>query len=103
LVDNEVMMDDDLEPPPVPLCSKALVATLKRRLHDAIETGKAGDAKIFVDIIERLAKMDWLDDLTPQERFEANQAQTARALADVDLRLARFLQEQQEQELKANK
>jgi hypothetical protein len=97
------MIDDAYEPPPVPLCSKALVDTLKLRLQEAIETGKAGDAKIFVDIIERLARMDWLDDLTPQQRFEASRAETARALADVDVRLARFLKEQQEQELKANK
>lgn len=99
------MTHDPIEPIPVPLCSKALVATLKRRLHDAIETGKPSEAKLFVDIIERLAKMAWLDDLTPQDRFEANRLATARTLAQVDLRLACFLKEQtqqQGQDLKAD-
>jgi hypothetical protein len=91
------MTDDLFEPLAVPLCSKVLVATLKRRLHEAIETGKPGDARIFVDIIDRLAKMAWLDDLTHQERFEANRLATAHALADVDFRLAHFLKEREEQ------
>lgn len=99
------MTDDPFDLLSVPLSSKALVATLKRRLHEAIETGKPSDAKVFVDIIERLAKMAWLDELTNQERFEASQLATARALADVDMRLAHFLKEQgeqQEQILKAD-
>lgn len=89
------MINDDLEPPPVPLSSNALVATLKRRLQEAIETGKASDAKIFVDIIERLAKMAWLDDLNPQERFVADKAQSALAIADVDRQLSQYLKERQ--------
>jgi hypothetical protein len=92
------MTDANFEPPPVPLNSKVLVATLKRRLIDAIETGKASDAKTYVDIIERLAKMAWLDDATPSERAEANRAKRAKVMADVDIRLARFLKAQQEVE-----
>ena len=89
------MTDEFFEPPPIPLNSKALVATLKRRLHEAIETGKPQDAKIFVDIIERLAKMAWLDDTTPEERAAAARARQAVIMADVDMRLARFLQQKQ--------
>jgi hypothetical protein len=92
------MTDPHFEPPPIPLNSKALVATLKRRLVEAIEGGKASEAKIYVDIVERLAKMAWLDDVTPSERAEANRAKRAKVMADVDIRLARFLKAQQEVE-----
>jgi hypothetical protein len=90
------MNNDILEPPPVPENSKALIAILKRRLHEAIETGKASDAKIFVDIIERLAKMAWLDDLTPRQRYDAELISSARAIAKVDAELMEFLKAQQE-------
>jgi hypothetical protein len=89
------MTDDIFEPPPVPLCSRALVATLKRRLHEAIGTGKASDAKIFVDIIERLAKMAWLDDLSPRQRHDLELAKSARAIAAVDAQLLGFLADQE--------
>lgn len=90
------MTQDHFEPPPIPLCSQALVATVKRRLQEAVESGKASDAKILVDIIERLAKMAWLDDLSPQERFVADHARSTQAIAAVDRHLAQFLKEQQE-------
>jgi hypothetical protein len=89
------MTQDTFEPPPIPLCSKALVVTLKRRLHEAVEAGKASDAKIFVDIIERIARMAWLDDLSPQQRLEADNARSAQAIAIADLSLANYLKEQQ--------
>jgi hypothetical protein len=92
------MIDANFEPPPVPLNSRNLVATLKRRLMEAIETGKASDAKTYLDIIERLAKMAWLDDATPSERAETIRAKRAKVMADVDIRLARFLKAQQEVE-----
>jgi hypothetical protein len=92
--DNLPMSDDVFEPPPVPLNSRALVAVLKHRLLEAIETGKASDAKTFVDIIERLAKMAWLDDATPDERHKADRAKRAQMLADIDVRLAAFLAQQ---------
>lgn len=90
------MSKDIFEPPEIPVNSRALVATLKRRLLVAIETGRASDAKIFVDIIERLARMAWLDDATPQERRDVQQIRRSRVMADVDIRLARFLKSQQE-------
>jgi SOS response regulatory protein OraA/RecX len=38
------------------------------RLTQATIDGKAAEAKTYLDIIDRLAKMAWLDDLGPQER-----------------------------------
>lgn len=90
------MTNPDFEPPPMPLNSKVLVATLKRRLIEAIETGKASDAKTYIDVIERLARMAWLDDASPAQRMEANRAKRAKVMADVDIRLARFLAAEQE-------
>jgi SOS response regulatory protein OraA/RecX len=90
------MYDDPFEPAPVPLNSRALVNTLKRRLLEAIETGKASDAKIFLDVIERLAKMDWLDDRTPQERFRQDRAERERAFIEVDKKLAAVVKKQNE-------
>jgi hypothetical protein len=97
------MTSTDFEPPEVPLNSRALVRTLKRRLLEAIETGKAADAKTYVDIIERLAKMAWLDDATPQERNAADQARNTKIMADVDIRLARFLKSKREEDAQAKK
>ena len=92
------MTREIFEPPEVPLNSRALVAILKRRLHEAIETGKASDAKIFVDIIERLAKMAWLDDTPTAEKEEAERLRKARVMADVNIRIAQLLKEQDVQE-----
>ena len=92
------MTREIFEPPEVPLNSRALVAILKRRLHEAIETGKASDAKIFVDIIERLAKMAWLDDTPSAEKEEAERLRKARVMADVETRIAQLLKEQDAQE-----
>jgi hypothetical protein len=89
------MTDDIFEPPAIPLCSKTLVATLKRRLREAIDTGKASEAKLFLDIIDRLAKMDWLDDASPQERMDAENAKTASKIAYVDGLIAHYLTEQE--------
>ena len=96
------MSDHSFEPPPIPLNSKILVATLKRRLQEAIETGKASDAKVFLDTYERLAKMDWLDEISPQDRRKINAVKRQRLMADVDQRLARYLSAQRA-EMKANK
>jgi hypothetical protein len=85
------MKVDDFEPPPVPINSRALVGILKRRLTEAIEAGKANDAKIFVDIIERLSRMRWLDDATPAQRAQEEAHERAVVMADVDIRLARYL------------
>jgi SOS response regulatory protein OraA/RecX len=68
------MQSDDLQPPPVPPCSTELVATLKLRLYEAIASGKPADAKTLLDIIERLAKLQWLDDLDTTARMAANKA-----------------------------
>jgi hypothetical protein len=88
------MTDEFFEPPPVPLCSKTLVATLKQRLYEAINDGKASEAKTFLDIIERLAKMAWLDELSAEERDEALNEQAARKIAHVDTLMAQYLNEQ---------
>jgi hypothetical protein len=92
------MTDPYFEPPPVPVNSRVLVSTLKRRLIEAIETGKPSDAKTYVDIIDRLARMAWLDDASPAERMEANRVKRAKVMADVDIRLARFLAAERESE-----
>jgi hypothetical protein len=81
------MENYDFDPLPVPPCSQHLVTTLKRRLVEAIETGKASDAKTFLDIIERLAQMDWLDTTTPQERCEQQQLADEQTLREIDERI----------------
>ncbi len=65
---TNVMTDADFQPTKVPVCSQALVTRLKQRLAEAIESGKAVDAKAYLDIIERLAKLHWLDDETLEQR-----------------------------------
>jgi hypothetical protein len=85
------MTSDDFEPLPVPLCSADLVAILKLRLHEAITDGKASDAKTFLDIIERLARLNWLDDMGPAERHAAFSAQRAQDAHDLHQRLFDFV------------
>ena len=68
-----------------------MVATLKRRFHEALESGKASDAKAYLDIIDRLAKMAWLDDTTPRERLRAKYVRRRRIMAEVDRRLAQYV------------
>ncbi len=92
------MSDDHFEPDLIPINSQVLVATLKRRLQEAIDTGKASDAKAFVDIIDRLANMAWLDETTSEEKLKLDSAQRQRVMADVDVRLARYLSVQSEEE-----
>jgi hypothetical protein len=77
----------------VPDNSKALVAILKTRLFEAVELGKASDAKTFLDVIERLAKMSWLDETTPQERLTSDHTRHINELIDLDQAAARFFAE----------
>lgn len=102
LVHTLCMTQHIFEPVTVPLNSQALVATLKCRLTEAVETGKASEARIFVDIIDRLAKMAWLDDITPAERLEVQRANQAYVMADVDRRLIQLLKAQLEDEAASN-
>ncbi|MEN9873878.1 MAG: hypothetical protein RL186_775 [Pseudomonadota bacterium] len=92
------MVEPPFEPIPVPLSSKALVDTLKRRLIEADETGRATYAKTFLDVIERLAKMDWLDELTPAERFARDREHRTRILADLDARLVKLVENKDQAE-----
>jgi hypothetical protein len=66
---------DDFKPPAVPLCSQGLVSMLKLRLTMAIVDAKPSDAKTYLDIIDRLSKMAWLDDMTPKERAQQTRAE----------------------------
>jgi hypothetical protein len=85
------MTFDDFEPPMVPLCSQALVRTLKTRLIETIETGKATEAKAFLDIIDRLARMNWLDEATDEERFERDQRETEAIRREIDAKILALL------------
>ena len=81
-------------PPPIPPSSRALVDTLKRRLTQAVDAGHPRDARIYLGIIERLARMHWLDDTLLVEAQEAERVRTTQAMADVKRRMARHLTEQ---------
>lgn len=85
------MQDDHFQPPPVPLCSKALVAVLKARIYEAIVHGKASDAKLFLDIIDRLARLNWLDEMEPAARAAQNLAEDAQDRADLHAKLYAFV------------
>lgn len=91
---NDTMQDDDFEPQPVPLCSKALVSVLKVRLYHAILNGKASDAKTFLDIIDRLARLNWLDELDVRERQALNTRQSAQEAEELHAKLYAYVLDQ---------
>jgi SOS response regulatory protein OraA/RecX len=87
------MTDFEYQPPLVPTSSKDLVVKLKERLTEAVESGKAGEAKIFLDVIERLAKLNWLDDLSPQERGMQQHIESEETLRRIDAKILAMLVE----------
>jgi SOS response regulatory protein OraA/RecX len=87
------MTDFEYQPPLVPASSNDLVVKLKERLIEAVESGKAGDAKIFLDVIDRLAKMNWLDDLSPQERGMQQCLESEETLRRIDAKILAMLVE----------
>jgi hypothetical protein len=83
-------------PPPVPACSQDLVALLKLQLTKAVIDGKANEAKIYLDVIERLSKMAWLDDLTLQERGAQRQKERAAATDRLNEYISNWMKENPE-------
>jgi hypothetical protein len=79
------------KPQPVPDNSRDLVRILKLRLTTAIIDGKASDAKTYVDVLERISKLAWLDDLTPVERSEQDRANYARLTQEMNGYIADWL------------
>ena len=78
------MQKDDLISRPIPMYRHVLIETLKLGLRDAIEGGKVSDAKIYLDVIERLATMDWLDGVTPEQRRASDKLEEATMLRKID-------------------
>jgi hypothetical protein len=87
-----LMENDTFEPIPVPLSTRALVANLKAQLIEAVELGTIHDAKHVLDIIDRLARMDWLDEATVLERLKNEQERRKLLLVDLDARLRKLVQ-----------
>jgi hypothetical protein len=73
------MSFQDAPPPPVPDNSRTLVQVLKLQLTKAIMDGKASEAKAYLDVIDRLSKLAWLDDLSPEARNAQRQIERAQA------------------------
>jgi SOS response regulatory protein OraA/RecX len=63
------------------------------RLTKAIFDGKATKAKIYLDILDRLAKMAWLDDLSPQERAAQTLADRRAATDAMNAYISQWLEE----------
>jgi hypothetical protein len=80
-------------PPPIPDCSKDLVALLKLQLTKAVIDGKANEAKTYLDVIERLAKLDWLDTLSPLQRFTMHQKERAEAADKLNAFITNWLKD----------
>jgi hypothetical protein len=88
------MSHEDYKPPPIPTCSQGLVSVAKLRLTKAIMDGKASEAKTFLDIIDRLAKMAWLDDLTPSERAQQTRAEKCAATEAMNAYITQWFDDQ---------
>jgi hypothetical protein len=83
----------DPAPPPIPSSSQALVGVLKLQLTKAVMDGKASEAKTYLDVIERLSKLAWLDDLTPKERGMQRQKERTRAIDTLNDYITQWLKE----------
>jgi hypothetical protein len=93
MIDTACMPHEDCKPPPIPTFSKGLVAVLKLRLTKAIMDAKASDAKVYFDIIDRLAKMTWLDNLNPQARAQEARSEQSAAKEAMNTFIAHWLED----------
>jgi hypothetical protein len=82
----------DPSPPTGPSDQTAadMIATLRVRLHEAIQSGKASDAKAYLDLIGRL-QAEEAEALSPIEALRRQRAESAQFLQELKDRINSFV------------